>query len=274
MTRIVNLLVVRNNLLYTYKHMKKNSLYRAILLIGLTALPVIAYAQGAEAQLTGGIGSFANIVDKLRTSLIAALISMFAAAGMAVFFFGIVKYLIGIRDGDKGAIDSGNKFMIWGLVALFVMFSVWGIITFAQGVFGIQGKTNIIIPSIQLQGSSNTSNGSGNTSSLPTGGSGSSGGQSFRCEADGGIYYDYNYYIAKCRSAGSGNNTNTSNTSQTGGAYIGADCTVDSECGGSLICKNFTCQQPTMSATVGANCTTDAECGGSLVCKNFTCQQQ
>jgi hypothetical protein len=51
--------------------------------------------------------------------------------------------------------------MMWGLIGLFVMFSVWGIVKFAQGVFGIQGDNVITVPNLRfgLQGAQTTSGG-------------------------------------------------------------------------------------------------------------------
>ena len=76
---------------------------------------------------------------------------MFTLAVIA-FFFGIVQFIWSARQGAEGkGIQRGTQFMKWGLIAIFVMFSVWGIIKFAQGVFGIQGDNTIIVPSLSFQ---------------------------------------------------------------------------------------------------------------------------
>ncbi|MEI6811062.1 MAG: thrombospondin type 3 repeat-containing protein, partial [Candidatus Nomurabacteria bacterium] len=84
------------------------------------------------------------------------------------FFFGIVQFIWSARQGSEGkGIQKGTQFMKWGLIALFVMFSVWGIVKFAQGVFGIQGDNTIIVPSLSFQQSG--VNGAGGTN-VTTGG--------------------------------------------------------------------------------------------------------
>jgi hypothetical protein len=59
--------------------------------------------------------------------------------GLALFgfFFGLAKFIF--QSGDEKAVEEGKRIMKWGLVALFVMVSVWGIIGFFQRDLGIGG---------------------------------------------------------------------------------------------------------------------------------------
>jgi len=97
----------------------------------------VSAATGVDA-VTGGFGTLGDVVNSFTNKVLSALATLFATAAMVAFFFGIVKYLIGIRDGVPAEIDKGKKFMLWGLIALFVMFSVWGIVQYAQNIFGIK----------------------------------------------------------------------------------------------------------------------------------------
>lgn len=129
--------------------MKKNRSVRAIILTSIVSvLPVSAFA--APTQITDGFKGIKEIVDSFTKNVVTSLTTLFATAALVAFFYGIVQYIWGVRGGDSKKITDGNKFMVWGLVALFVMFSVWGIITFAQGIFGIQDKRTIVIPEIIL----------------------------------------------------------------------------------------------------------------------------
>lgn len=148
--------------------MKKNRSVRALIFTSVvSAFSSVAFAIG-ESQATQLDNSFKNIgtiIKSLTTNVVSALSTLFATAAMVVFFYGIVQYIWGVRDGKPDKVTTGNKFMIWGLVALFVMFSVWGIILFAQNIFGIQDKNTIVIPRVQIDGGTtnagaNTNNGS------------------------------------------------------------------------------------------------------------------
>lgn len=54
---------------------------------------------------------------------------------LLVFIWGLVKF-ISRTGGDEKAVTEGKKLMIWGLVALFIMVSIWGILRFFYGAFG------------------------------------------------------------------------------------------------------------------------------------------
>jgi len=63
--------------------------------------------------------------------LVDNLIGVVTAIGLLVFFWGLVKFIFHI-GGDEKAVDEGKRIMKWGLLALFVMVSVWGIVIFFQ----------------------------------------------------------------------------------------------------------------------------------------------
>jgi len=63
--------------------------------------------------------------------LINPLIVILVGVALLVFFWGLAKFIFRV-GGDEKAVEAGKKLMLWGLLALFVMLSVWGIITFFQ----------------------------------------------------------------------------------------------------------------------------------------------
>lgn len=170
------------------------------------------YAQ--ENSAVTGFKNLGSLVDTFTGSIVKALITLFSTLALAAFFFGIVRFIFGLRDGKEQVITEGKKFMGWGLAALFVMFSVFGIITWGQGIFGIQGKTDIVIPQIKGLGGTNTSTNSPYTSpsSLPVGNTSTA----IPCPfGQGGTYtdsYDYKYcpgYSSGSNSGGSGSSGNS-----------------------------------------------------------------
>ncbi len=70
---------------------------------------------------------------------ISQAILVFAGAGLLVFLYGLVKFIFRL-GGSEAKVEEGKNMMIWGLVALFVMVSVWGLVRFFQESLGI---TNI-----------------------------------------------------------------------------------------------------------------------------------
>ena len=68
------------------------------------------------------------------------LIPVLIAVGLVVFFWGLIQY---IRT-HKG----GKDIMIAGLVGLFIMVSVWGIIRIAQNTLGVGGGGSPTVPQV------------------------------------------------------------------------------------------------------------------------------
>lgn len=92
----------------------------------LFAIPAIASAQFTGIQ--GLISRIGTIVEKL--------IILVAAIALLGFLWGLAKFIF--KSGDEGAQEEGKNIMKWGLIALFVMMSVWGIIRWVQDDLGIQ----------------------------------------------------------------------------------------------------------------------------------------
>ena len=105
----------------------------------LLALPLAASAQSLQplANLIGAIGR-----------LVGALVPILITMALVVFFFGLVRYLMG--KGGKSDIAGAKSLMIWGLVSLFVMVSVWGIVRLAQDALGINPNQGATSPQILL----------------------------------------------------------------------------------------------------------------------------
>jgi hypothetical protein len=53
----------------------------------------------------------------------------------AVFFWGVIKFIF--SAGSVAAKDAGKSTMIWGVIALFFIVAVWGIVAFLGSVFGV-----------------------------------------------------------------------------------------------------------------------------------------
>ncbi|OHA93672.1 MAG: hypothetical protein A3H52_01755 [Candidatus Zambryskibacteria bacterium RIFCSPLOWO2_02_FULL_39_26] len=58
--------------------------------------------------------------------------------GLAVvyFFWGIGQFVL--HAGDQKMRDEGKKKILWGVIALFVMVSIWGIVKFIGDTLGVE----------------------------------------------------------------------------------------------------------------------------------------
>ena len=64
-------------------------------------------------------------------SLVNPLIAVAVGLALLAFFWGLAKFLFRV-SGDEKAIEGGKRTMKWGLIALFIIVSVWGIVIFIQ----------------------------------------------------------------------------------------------------------------------------------------------
>jgi len=110
------------------------------LIIGaLLALPTTMFAQ------TGG-GTFAGL-QTLATGfggLVSTLIPIVMGLAVLVFFWGLVKYISSTSD-ESSKLD-GKNLMIWGMIALFVMVALWGILGWFQNELGLTGSITTSAP--------------------------------------------------------------------------------------------------------------------------------
>ncbi len=69
------------------------------------------------------------------------IVTVINAATVTLIFAGLVIYLYGaginiFKAGERGSKEL-NKYLVWGILAIFVMVSVWGILRLLQDtVFG------------------------------------------------------------------------------------------------------------------------------------------
>lgn len=106
-----------------------------ILTAGLLALPAVAGA--------------ATLLDTLAlaNTFLNALIGLFITLAIVVFFWGLIKYLWGASSENA---HEGLQLMMWGVIAIFVMVSIWGIIRLLQSTFKVTSTDPIIPKGIQI----------------------------------------------------------------------------------------------------------------------------
>jgi len=94
----------------------------------LIILPVFASA--------GTLGVTETILGSAKSLVTTILIPLVFTLALLFFFWGVAKYIWSEGQGK----EDGRKIMIWGVVALFVMTSVWGLVAFFQTEFNITGS--------------------------------------------------------------------------------------------------------------------------------------
>jgi len=102
---------------------------RALLIAGVFGMPLLALAQ-AVAQSTD-IPQFLNQLISIFNVVLGFVVLL---AGV-IFVVGLVRYISGA--GDEETQKSARSTMIWGIIIIFVMLSLWGLVGLLTGTFGL-----------------------------------------------------------------------------------------------------------------------------------------
>lgn len=89
----------------------------------------IAYAASGQ--------SVCGLVSKINQVIINPIIGIIFALAVILFFYGVVKFLFYSENDDKR--KEGRGHMIWGIIGMFIMVSVFGIIRLIMDTIGVGG---------------------------------------------------------------------------------------------------------------------------------------
>lgn len=124
--------------------MKKNFIGLGVL-SAIIAAPGLAFAQSACG--TGDIGAILCRIAELINQIMPILIAL----GVVYFIWGVITYVIG---NDEEAKSRGRNAMIWGIIGLLVVVSIWGLVSILKNTFGLANPSQgtVQIPCIPSTG--------------------------------------------------------------------------------------------------------------------------
>lgn len=102
-------------------------------------LPVLVFAQTNFSSLSASIVSINNIIN--------ALIPLIIGIAVLLFLIGVLQYVTAGGDEEKRAAARGM--IIFGIIALFVMVTVWGFVRILANTF-FSGTDYTIAPGAPL----------------------------------------------------------------------------------------------------------------------------
>ena len=117
-------------------HIRVHARFIGVLGVAAGLLPAIASAQ-----------SLLNTLALVNTFLNAA-IGLFITIAIVVFFWGLITYLT--KLGEEGERKKALQLMFWGVIAIFVMVSIWGIIRLLQNTLKVTSTDPVIPKGIQI----------------------------------------------------------------------------------------------------------------------------
>lgn len=112
-----------------------NKIYKISFISIALIFPFFVHAQFINTS--GFLTNLEYIVTKILIPLVFTLALLF-------FFYGVAKY---IWSEGQGKAD-GRSIMVWGVVALFVMSSIWGLVNLLQDEFLVGKDSTGKIPTL------------------------------------------------------------------------------------------------------------------------------
>jgi hypothetical protein len=117
---------------------------------GVVALELETGVTLGSCSMGTNLGGFLNYITCLINSSVIPLIFALATA---TFVWGVVQFFL-LNAGEESKRQQGKQFMLWGIIALAVMLSVWGLVGILKATFGITGS---FLPQVTPPNSTNQS---------------------------------------------------------------------------------------------------------------------
>lgn len=101
----------------------------------LIAIPLVTFgAEGLE-----------GLIDKIN-NVLKAVVPLLIALAVVFFLWGVLKFVTAGGDEEKRA--QGRDTMIYGIIAIFVMVSVWGLVKILEDTFKVGNKPVPAVPKL------------------------------------------------------------------------------------------------------------------------------
>lgn len=114
---------------------------KKIIYTALSFAPVLALAQSGATT----VGNLSSLTTQIG-SLISKFIPILFAIALIYFFWGLVEYIRAAGDPKKAA--EGKSIMIYGIIAIAVMVSIYGLVAWLQTTLGVNGGTTPTLPTV------------------------------------------------------------------------------------------------------------------------------
>ncbi len=113
----------------------------SVLTFFLLVTSVNAQAQGAL-----NIAPIKNFGDSLIAIMNTVLVPVIFALAFITFLWGVFQYFIlGATQPEKR--QEGNKFVMWSIIGMVVMISIWGIVNLVGNTLPVSSNNRPALPS-------------------------------------------------------------------------------------------------------------------------------
>ncbi|HEY5588943.1 MAG TPA: hypothetical protein VIK86_08315 [Candidatus Paceibacterota bacterium] len=93
----------------------------------------------------GNLKDITDIINFASCTLANAVIPLLIGLAVTAFVYGIIQFFLNPDNEEKR--KAGKSYMLWGIIALFVMVSFWGLVGILSNTF-TPGGTTVYMPGL------------------------------------------------------------------------------------------------------------------------------
>jgi hypothetical protein len=115
--------------------MRKYIYIISFFILSLVSIPVFAQTPN----------TFKDVINTVFINgLMRPIVPLLIGLAVLVFIYGVLVLMFS-EGGEKK--EEGKQYMLWGIIGIFVMVSVWGLVNILKGTFGLSEN----VPKIEIK---------------------------------------------------------------------------------------------------------------------------
>ena len=114
---------------------------------GVNAPTLDTVAASSSCAIPASRAQFSDYLKFVTCTINSSIIPLIFALAVVMFTWGAVKFFI-INSDEEAKRAQGKQFMIWGIIALTVMISVWGVVAMLGATFNVGTD---VLPKVKTQ---------------------------------------------------------------------------------------------------------------------------
>lgn len=109
---------------------------KIVVSLTLLAAPLLAFAQGTVVSTEVRVLNADSLFSKVN-GLLNSIIPILLSVAVVYLIFSIVRYVIAGNEEEKKA---GKGMIVWGIIGLFVILSIWGLVNILVRTLGLDNQ--------------------------------------------------------------------------------------------------------------------------------------
>lgn len=118
-------------------------MYTFMASLSVLFIPSVSHAATLTCPAPGQIENLTDLINFVTCALNQSVLPLLVTLAVVFFLWGVTQYMINPASSEER--EKGQQYMIWGLIGLFVVVSVWGLVSILTSTFGLE----ILIPQLQ-----------------------------------------------------------------------------------------------------------------------------